>query len=82
MREQGIDEDAPGAVAKAIEELREQVEDAQQRTRKARRKVQRRRTDEAQRQDAGTGSKTADEGPAQATHEMTYETVTPYGAIE
>ena len=82
MRAQSIDEDAPGAVASALEELREQAEEAQHRSRKARRKVQRRRTDEAQRQAARTSSEPTDEAAAQSVLGMTYEPVTPYGAVE
>ena len=82
MRAQSIDESAPGAVARAMEELREQAEAAQRRTRKARRRVQRRRTDEAEREaakaDSGGGGEA---GPSDAP-EMTYEPVTPYGAVE
>ena len=82
MDAQNIDKDAPGAVAKAMEALREQAEAAQTRTRKARRKVQRRRTDEAQRQATRTDSEPADEARARSAPGMTYEPVTPYGAIE
>ena len=82
MRAQGTDKDAPGAVAKAYEELREQAEAAQTRTRKARRKVQRRRTDDAQRQAGKANSGAASETDAQGAPGMTYEPVTPYGAVE
>lgn len=82
MRAQSMDEEAPGAVARALAELREQTEAAQTRTRKARRKVQRRRTEDAQRQAARNESQTAGEKAAQEEFEMTYETVTAYGAVE
>ena len=82
MHDQSIDEDAPGAVARALEELRDQAEAAQTRTRKARRKVQRRRTDGAQRQAGKADSEAADEAAAQSATEMTYEPVTPYGTVE
>ena len=82
MRAQGTDEDAPGAVAKAYEELREQTEAAQTRTRKARRKMQRQRTDDAQRQAGKANSEAAGETNAQGAPAMTYEPVTPYGAVE
>ena len=82
MRAENMDEDAPGAVARAVEELREQAETAQTRTRKARRKVQRRRTDEANRQTARTGAGPTGEATAQTAPEMTYEPVKPYGGVE
>ena len=82
MRAQNIDEDAPGAVARALDELREQAEAAQQRTRKARRKVQRRRTDDAGRHAAKTDPQPTNEAAAHSAPEMTYEPVTPYGAVE
>ena len=81
MNEQGIDEDAPGAVAGALEDMRKQVEQAQERTRTARRKMQRRRTHEAQTNDGKPDSAPVDE-TAPVESGMTYEPVTPYGAIE
>ena len=81
MQGQGIDEDAPGAVARGLEELREQAEAAQTRTRKARRKVQRRRTDDAQRQGAKANAD-AGEAHGEAPPAMTDEPITPYGAVE
>ena len=82
MRAEGIDESAPGAVAKAYEDLREQAEAAQTRTRKARRKVQRRRTDESERQADKADTATEGRAEAQSVPEMTYEPVAPYGAVE
>ena len=78
---QSIDEDAPGAIAKALEELREQAEAAQARTRKARRKVQSRREHEAaQSPEEAAGGRAAPAPPSAS--EMTYEPVTPFGAVE
>lgn len=81
MRSQGADEDAPGAVASALEELREQAEAAQTRTRSARRKAQRRRTDEAGRE-AAKANADAGEADGEVPAAMTHEPVTPYGAVE
>ena len=82
MRAQGIDEDAPGAIAKALEELRELAEEAQKRTRTARRQAQKRRTEAAARDATEAESKTDKTREATAAPGMTDEPVKPFGAVE
>ena len=82
MRAQGIDEDAPRAIAKALDELRSLAEAAQTRTRTARRRVQKRRTDEAARGATDAETKTSREREITAAPGMTVEPVKPFGAVE
>ena len=82
MRARNADEGAPGAVAKALEELRAQAEDAQHLTRKARRNAQRRRTDDAGRQDPARDTERDQDVSVSSAPGMTYEPVEPYGAVE
>ena len=88
LRAQGIDEETPAAIARAREELRNEVEAAEKRTRRARRTAQRRRTHEAERKAAEADARARGENVGRDTattrteSEMTYEPVAPYGAVE
>ena len=72
----------PHELGQAIEDLRAQAEQAQQRSRKARRKVQRRRTHEAAQETTGARNQHTEPAEAPGDTDMSYEPVMPFGAIE